>query len=68
MQWDHLPGYEKVGDISADFWDKSREEVLAEIAKCELVCTNCHIIRTFTRSDWGQKWLKEDVAEYDAAA
>lgn len=65
MQWDHKPGYEKVGDISEAFWGRSRDEVLAEIAKCDLVCTNCHIIRTFTRSEWGKKWLKEQSTEYE---
>ncbi len=67
MQWDHKPGFEKLGDISEDFWGRSREEVLAEIAKCDLVCTNCHIIRTFTRAEWGAKWLKENAAAYLAA-
>jgi hypothetical protein len=61
MQWDHKPGFDKLGDVSEDFWGRSREEVVAEIAKCDLVCANCHTIRTFTRSDWGQKWLKEDA-------
>jgi hypothetical protein len=65
MQWDHRPGFEKIGDISGDFWGRSREEVLAEIAKCDLVCTNCHAIRTFARSEWGRKWLKEEAAFYD---
>src|SRR5437773_1609137 len=41
MQWDHLPGFEKLGDVSAAFWGRSRDDVLAEIAKCELVCANC---------------------------
>ena len=50
MQWDHRPEYEKVGEISVDFWGKTREDVLAEIAKCDLVCANCHAIRTFERS------------------
>ncbi len=67
MQWDHKPGFEKLGNVSAAFWGKSREEVVAEIAKCDLVCVNCHTIRTFTRSDWGRKWLNEDRVDYDAA-
>lgn len=29
-----------------------REAVLEELAKCELVCTNCHTIRTFERAGW----------------
>ena len=66
MQWDHKPGFEKIGDISSGFWGKSRDEVLAEIAKCDLVCANCHAIRTFARSNWALKWLQEQAALYDA--
>jgi len=68
MQWDHRPGTKKLFEISAAYGAWTREQVLAEIAKCDLVCTNCHIIRTFTRADWGHKWLKEDERYYDAAA
>ncbi|HEY6957265.1 MAG TPA: hypothetical protein VI814_00395 [Candidatus Limnocylindria bacterium] len=68
MQWDHKPGFEKVGDVSQAFWGRTREEVVAEIAKCDLVCANCHAIRTFTRSEWGQKWLRESALMYDACA
>lgn len=64
MQWDHKPGTEKSLEISAAF-AVSRETVLAEIAKCDLVCTNCHIIRTFQRAPWGRKWLRDEVFPYD---
>lgn len=30
-------------------YNKSLEDVKAEIAKCDLVCANCHRVRTFTR-------------------
>jgi hypothetical protein len=66
MQWDHLPGFEKLGDVSAAFWGRSRLEVLAEIAKCELVCANCHTIRTFERSGWGKWSVKEPRLIYDS--
>lgn len=49
MAWDHLPGAEKVGDISTLARRSSRERILAEISKCELVCANCHAVRTFER-------------------
>lgn len=61
MQWDHLPGFHKLGDISEAFWGRSREEVLAEIAKCELVCANCHTIRTFERSGWASSWSLNEM-------
>ena len=53
MQWDHLPGAPKLGEISTDFRGRSRELILQEIAKCELVCANCHTMRTFRRAGWG---------------
>jgi hypothetical protein len=46
MQWDHPPGTKKVAPVSALYRGK-RARVLAEIAKCELVCANCHAIRTY---------------------
>ena len=64
MQWDHRPDTVKLFEISAAFGEWTREAVLAEIAKCDLVCTNCHIIRTFTRAEWGRKWLDEESAIY----
>lgn len=51
MQWDHLPGRVKLGDVSA-LCTLSRELILAEIEKCELVCVNCHTMRTALRAGW----------------
>ena len=50
MQWDHLPQYDKiegVGKLARLTWNKNK--VLEEIAKCELVCANCHAMRTKNR-------------------
>lgn len=50
MDWDHLPGFEKKFNVSAMVRNTySREAIEAEIAKCELVCANCHRIRTKQR-------------------
>jgi len=68
MQWDHRPGAEKIGNISADFWGRTRDEVLDEIAKCELVCTNCHAIRTFDRNGWATRWIQEVSAMDEPAS
>jgi hypothetical protein len=48
MQWDHPPGVDKVAHV-AKLYSGRRDVVLAEIAKCELVCANCHAVRTFER-------------------
>lgn len=46
MDFDHVRGVKKTGinQIVAQFW--SVDILLEELAKCELVCANCHRIRT----------------------
>ncbi len=48
LDFDHMPGTKKLFNIGQHKW-KSRVVLEAEIAKCELVCANCHRIRTVTR-------------------
>lgn len=51
MHWDHLPGTTKTCEVSELFRRGFRcRTILDEIAKCELVCANCHAVRTFNRS------------------
>jgi hypothetical protein len=57
MEWDHRPGEIKLFTISQGV-NRGRPlaELLAEIAKCDLVCANCHRIRThITRKGTGSK-------------
>ena len=49
MTYDHLPGHEKRGDISDLIAGGYRSVLITEMAKCEVVCANCHAIRTFRR-------------------
>lgn len=51
LDFDHLPGCVKLFNVGSanDVLTRPRSEVLAEIAKCEVVCSNCHRIRTVTR-------------------
>jgi hypothetical protein len=49
MQWDHLPGFVKLGEISGKLRRLDRTLLLEELGKCELVCANCHAIRTHER-------------------
>jgi hypothetical protein len=49
MQFDHINS-DKVGDIGTMISNYSWQTVLDEIAKCELVCANCHAARTYLRA------------------
>lgn len=51
LDFDHRPGEVKDFNIS-NKTDYDRDLVLAEIAKCDVVCSNCHRIRTATRAGW----------------
>lgn len=46
MDFDHLG--DKLLDVS-DMIKHGKKKILEEIAKCELVCSNCHRIRTYER-------------------
>lgn len=48
LHFDHLPGYLKLFDI-ASAKTCSLDRIHEEIDKCEVVCANCHQIRTSTR-------------------
>jgi hypothetical protein len=47
LEFDHL-GDKEFG--ISQIRDGAEERLRAEIAKCEVVCANCHRIRTYTRS------------------
>lgn len=48
MDFDHVRG-EKVGNISSMCANRPVATILTEIEKCDLVCSNCHRIRTNSR-------------------
>jgi len=52
MDFDHREGEEKKGVINrmiAMGW--ARQTIMAEIAKCDVVCANCHRERTHQRKE-----------------
>ena len=50
MDFDHLPGTVKIGNVSDMIAsEKSERLIMEEIAKCEVVCSNCHRERTYRR-------------------
>ncbi len=53
MDFDHRPGEVKVSTIAHFGWYKAAPKSIArvekEIAKCDLICSNCHRVRTQDR-------------------
>lgn len=49
MTFDHRPGTEKKFNIGSPRGMKTRTALLAEIAKCDVLCSNCHSIREYNR-------------------
>lgn len=49
MDWDHRDGETKLSNVSRLGATKWRKAVIEEIAKCDLVCANCHRQRTHDR-------------------
>ena len=50
LDFDHLRDKEFQISTKARIW--SWERLQPEIEKCEVVCSNCHRIRTFERGQW----------------
>ena len=48
MDFDHVRG-EKIKAVGHLSWNAGLKRILAEIAKCDLVCSNCHRERTQKR-------------------
>lgn len=50
MDFDHREGEVKVNNVGT-IRHHSVDRLLAEVAKCDIVCANCHRIRTRRRSE-----------------
>ena len=50
LQFDHLPEHEKLYEVSR-MAGHSKVKILKEIEKCEVVCANCHALRTVERNN-----------------
>lgn len=48
MDFDHRPNETKLFVVSNNSY-KPHETIVKEIAKCDVVCSNCHRIRTYRR-------------------
>lgn len=60
LQFDHREGTHKVAAIAELVRRSSWVALLAEIAKCELRCANCHRVRTAAEFQWS-KLIRESA-------
>ncbi len=51
MTFDHLPEHEKIDAIAELVKRGNRRLAHAEVLKCDVVCANCHAIRTYERRE-----------------
>jgi hypothetical protein len=67
LAFDHLPGFPKLGGLS-QMLGCSETRILAEIAKCEVVCANCHAIRTYNRKREAKRNESPTIPNYSAVS
>jgi len=67
LQWDHVPERgKKLFELGRG--DFSIAKIRAEMAKCDLVCANCHVVRTWNRKHPEAPLLLEPVPGVSADA
>jgi hypothetical protein len=47
MEFHHREAKDKVGSVGNLLLNAGRQKVIDEIAKCDLLCANCHRIKTY---------------------
>lgn len=53
LELDHIIKADKSFNIT-QFWSISLERYDEELAKCQLLCHNCHVQKSFESRDWGK--------------
>jgi hypothetical protein len=54
LEFDHLPNTGKPTSVGGMCYSASLKRIKEEIRKCDVVCSNCHSIRTYNRGQ--QVW------------
>jgi hypothetical protein len=60
LQFDHRDGTMKVDAVGRMVNRANWSSLLAEIAKCDVRCANCHRLRTAEHARWS-KWIRESA-------
>lgn len=53
MQWDHVPGKSDGAKVGGASLTRAWKTIWADLERCDLVCANCHQIRTHERGQYG---------------
>lgn len=61
LDFDHKPGFEKIDSPTQIAHKYTWEKALKELDKCDIVCPNCHRIRTYKRNQSGYKNINNGV-------
>ncbi len=51
MDFDHCEGKKEYSLASNSMLDRNWEALLTELSKCDVLCANCHRVRTYERFD-----------------
>jgi hypothetical protein len=49
LEFDHRPGERKFGNVYRVLKKYGWDKAWAEVNKCDVVCSNCHKLRTYAR-------------------
>lgn len=53
LEFDHRPEFKKIDNVYRVYKKFGKDKAWEEVAKCDVVCSNCHKIRTYERSVYG---------------
>jgi hypothetical protein len=53
LEFDHKPEFEKTDGVYRVMKTLGIDKAWEEVAKCDVVCANCHKVRTYERKPWG---------------
>jgi predicted transcriptional regulator len=51
LEFDHRPEFKKISNVYRVFKKYGTDKAWQEVAKCDVVCSNCHKIRTWERNN-----------------
>jgi DNA-binding Lrp family transcriptional regulator len=51
LEFDHRPEFKKIANVYRVYKKYGEDRAWQEVAKCDIVCSNCHKIRTWERNN-----------------